>query len=94
MEAEQDTVLAMFNIPDIEKIKERYPVLKTKIEELLAGFRSRQTKSDVQTCAKKLVRINEKKKLKVRYTIGVSWIYRVFTKMPDGLKEWAIRRFN
>lgn len=36
MEAEQDTVLAMFNIPDIEKIKEKYPVLKTKMEELLA----------------------------------------------------------
>ena len=37
LEAEQDTVLAMFNIPDIEKIKEKYPILKTKIEELLAG---------------------------------------------------------
>jgi CRP-like cAMP-binding protein len=36
LEAEQDTVLAMFNIPDIEKIKEKYPVLKTKMEELLA----------------------------------------------------------
>lgn len=36
LEAEQDTVLAMFNIPDIEKIKEKYPILKTKIEELLA----------------------------------------------------------
>lgn len=34
--AEQDTVLAMFNIPDIEKIKEKYPILKTKTEELLA----------------------------------------------------------
>ena len=57
-------------------------------------FRGKQAKSDVQKCAKRLVRINEKRKLKVRYTIGVSWIYRVFTKMPDGLKEWAIRRFN
>lgn len=36
LEAEQDTVLAMFNIPDIEKIKDKYPVLKAKIEELLA----------------------------------------------------------
>lgn len=58
------------------------------------NFRSRQTKSDVKTCAKRLAQINEKRKLKVRYTIGVSWIYRVFTKMPDRLKEWAIRRFN
>lgn len=58
------------------------------------NFRKKQAKSDVQTCAKKLLRINEKRKLKVRYTIGVSWIYRVFTKIPDGLKEWAIRRFN
>ena len=58
------------------------------------NFRKKQAKSDVQTCAKRLALINEKKKLKVRYTIGVSWIYRIFTKMPDGLKEWAIRRFN
>ncbi len=57
-------------------------------------FRSRQKKSDVQVCAKKLVQINEKRKLKVRYTIGVSWIYKLFAKMPDGFKEWAIRRFN
>ena len=57
-------------------------------------FRERQAKSDVYDCAKKLVKINKSKKLKVRYTIGVSWIYRLFTKLPDGLKEWAIRRFN
>ena len=36
LEAEQDTVLVMFNIPDIEKVKEKYPILKKKIEELLA----------------------------------------------------------
>lgn len=36
LEAEQDTVVAMFNIPDVEKIKEKYPILKAKIEELLA----------------------------------------------------------
>ncbi len=36
LEAEQDTILAMFNIPDIEKIKEEYPILEAKIEELLA----------------------------------------------------------
>lgn len=36
LEAEQDTVLAMFNIQEIEEIKEKYPILKTKIEELLA----------------------------------------------------------
>lgn len=57
-------------------------------------FRGKQAKADVQTCAERLVQINERRKLKVRYTIGVSWIYRIFTKMPDGLKEWVIRRFN
>ena len=36
LEAEQDTVLAMFNIQEIEEIKEKYPILKMKIEELLA----------------------------------------------------------
>ncbi len=65
-----------------------------KIYERDLNFRSRQAKSDVQICAKRLLQINEDKKLKVRYTIGVSWIYRVFTIMPDGLKEWAVRRFN
>ena len=36
LEAEQDTVLAMFNIQEIGEIKEKYPILKMKIEELLA----------------------------------------------------------
>ena len=36
LEAEQDTVLAKFYISDINKIKEKYPVIKSKIEELLA----------------------------------------------------------
>lgn len=36
LEAEQDTVLAMFNIQDVDNIKEKFPILKTKIEELLA----------------------------------------------------------
>ena len=36
LEAEESTVLAKFYIPDIETIKEKYPVLKSKIEELLA----------------------------------------------------------
>ena len=58
------------------------------------SFRSKQKKSDVQACARKLLQINKKKKLKVRYTIGVSWVYKTFTKLPDRLKEWAIRRFN
>ena len=56
-------------------------------------FRGRQAKADVYECARQLVEIDKRKKLKVRYTIGVSWIYRLFTKLPDGLKEWAIRRF-
>ena len=36
LEAEQDTVLAKFYISEIETIKADYPVLKSKIEELLA----------------------------------------------------------
>lgn len=36
LEAEQDTVLARFHIHEIEKIKEKYPLLKKKIEELLS----------------------------------------------------------
>ena len=36
LEAEQDTVLAKYYIPEIETIKEKYPVLKSKIEKLLA----------------------------------------------------------
>ena len=57
------------------------------------SFRGRQTKADVCECARLLVKIDKRAKLKVRYTIGVSWIYRLFIKLPDGLKEWAIRRF-
>lgn len=37
LEAAQDTVLAKFNITEIEKIKSSYPILKSKIEELLAN---------------------------------------------------------
>lgn len=58
------------------------------------NYRNRQSKSSVVSCAKRLNQINKKKKLKIRYTIGVPWIYRLFTRMPDGLKEWAIMRFN
>lgn len=58
------------------------------------SFRSRQSKAEVSECAKQLLKIDKNKKIKVRYTIGVSWIYRLFTKMPDGLKEWLIRKFN
>ena len=76
-----------------DKMKDSNSCYKSIYERDL-NFRSRQTKSDVQKCAKRLVQINKKKKLKVRYTIGVSWIYKLFTKMPDGLKEWSIRRFN
>ena len=57
-------------------------------------FRKKQARSDVSDCAKRLVRIDSYKKLKVRYTIGVSLIYRLFIKLPDGVKEWGIRRFN
>lgn len=37
LEAAQDTVLAKFSITEIEKIKSSYPILKSKIEELLAN---------------------------------------------------------
>ncbi len=58
------------------------------------SFRSRQSKSDVYDCARKLVRIDKSKRLKVRYTVGVSAIYTLLAKLPDGAKEWAITRFN
>jgi len=48
LEAEQDTVLAMFNIPDIERIKEKYPILKKMIEELLAQS---MLKSEQRICS-------------------------------------------
>lgn len=76
-----------------ERMKNPDSVYKSIYERDLS-FRGRQSKSDVSECAKRLVQINKKKKLKVRYTINVSWIYRLFTRLPDGFKEWAIRRFN
>lgn len=57
-------------------------------------FRSQQSKSDVNKCAARLVTILGNRKLKVRYTIGVSPIFRLFVHMPDRLKEWGIRKFN
>lgn len=58
------------------------------------AFRKKQSKADVEKCAMKLVNILDQKKLKVRYTIGVSPLYRLFTKMPDCVKEWGIKIFN
>lgn len=58
------------------------------------AYRKKQKKSSVDACADRLVKIDGKGKLKVRYTIGVSLIFRIFVKMPDGLKEWGIRVFN
>lgn len=65
-----------------------------KIYERDLTFRKKQTRSDVSSCARRLVHIDRCKKLKVRYTIGVSQIYKLFIKLPDGVKEWGIRRFN
>lgn len=65
-----------------------------KIYERDLMFRKKQSRSDVYVCARRLVRIDRCKKLKVRYTIGVSLIYKLYPKMPDGVKEWGIRRFN
>ena len=65
-----------------------------KIYERDLTFRKKQSRTDAYICARRLVNIDKCKKIKVRYTIGVSPIYRIFTKMPDGVKEWGIRRFN
>lgn len=65
-----------------------------KVYERDLSFRKKQSKSDVEKCAVKLVNILGQKKLKVRYTIGVSLIYKMFVKMPDRIKEWGIRMFN
>ena len=65
-----------------------------KIYERDLTFRKKQTMSDVSNCARRLVHIDRCKKLKVRYTIGVFQIYKLFIRMPDGVKEWEIRRFN
>ena len=58
------------------------------------AYRKKQKKADVGVCADRLVEINRKKKLKVRYTIGVALIFRMFVKLPDRLKEWGIKVFN
>lgn len=58
------------------------------------AFRKKQSKSEVEKCAAMLVNILGQKRLKVRYTIGVSFIYKLFVKMPDRVKEWGIKRFN
>lgn len=58
------------------------------------AFRKKQKRAPVEVCAAQIVRIIEKPKLKVRYTIAVSWMYRLFTHMPDGLKEFIIKRVN
>lgn len=57
-------------------------------------FRGKQLKSDVYSCARRLVYIDKSRRLKMRYTLGVSLIYRIFVRMPARLKEWGIRRFN
>lgn len=58
------------------------------------NYRKKQKKSPVETCAKEVVKILEKKKLKTRYTVGVAIIYRLFTHLPDMLKEYGIKKFN
>lgn len=57
-------------------------------------YRAKQSRSNVFACAEKVVRINRSKRLKVRYTVGVSIIFRIFVKCPDCIKEWGIRHFN
>lgn len=75
-----------------EKMKDPSSKYREYYERDLA-FRAKQSKSDVSECARVLVEIDKKRKLKVRYTVGVSLVYRVFTKLPDGLKELFVRRF-
>ena len=58
------------------------------------AFRAKQKKSDVRQCAKRFVDILANKKLKMRYMIGVPFIYRLFTHLPDSLKEYGITNLN
>lgn len=58
------------------------------------NYRKKQKKSSVEICAREVVKILEKKKLKTRYTVGVAMIYRLFTHLPDRLKEYGIKKFN
>lgn len=56
-------------------------------------FQAKQTRADITVCATRLANILEKRRLKTRYTIGVSPIYKLFIHMPDNTKEFIIRRF-
>lgn len=62
-----------------------------KVYEHDLSFRKRQSKADVDKCASRLANILDKKKLKTRYTLGVSIVYKLFIRMPDSLKEWGMR---
>lgn len=65
-----------------------------KIYERDLAFRKKQSRADVSKCAAQLINILKKKKLRTRYTLSVSVIFRLFVKMPDCLKEWGIKKFN
>lgn len=56
-------------------------------------FQTKQARADITACATRLANILEKRRLKTRYTIGVSLIYKLFIHMPDNMKEFIIRRF-
>lgn len=65
-----------------------------KMYERDIAYRHKQKKSSVDTCALKIIQILEKDKLKVRYTVGVPLLFRIFVHLPDSMKELGIKVFN
>ena len=55
-------------------------------------FRKSQSKKKAEKCAEALAGILKKRKLKMRYMIGVPLIYRLFIGLPDSVREWYMRR--
>ncbi len=58
------------------------------------AFRKRQSRENVSACAKKIVEILGKKKLQMRYTVGVSWIYKLLIRLPDSWQEFCVQKFS
>lgn len=58
------------------------------------AYRQKQNKTRVDSCALKIIQILEKNKLKVRYTVGVPLLFRIFVHLPDSMKELGIKVFN
>lgn len=58
------------------------------------SFRKKQKRSDIHKSVVQMCNIIDKKELKRRYTISLSWIYSVLVHLPDGLHEKLILKFN